>query len=78
MSLSVLKQGTRVTPRPVTSDLIQEVNFPRLPVGVSLFDLGPTNKISVFSSFNFKTVLLIHLFIAKGQVTMEFNRKDYY
>src|SRR4029434_5215730 len=61
-----LKSESKITPRLVTSDLIKGVNFPRLLNSISLFVLGPTSRISVLSSFNFKKLLLIHLFIAKS------------
>src|SRR4029434_4072600 len=66
-----LKSESKITPRLVTSDLIKGVNFPKLLNSISLFVLGPTS-ISVLSSFNFKKLLLIHLFIATRQVVMEF------
>src|SRR4029434_3910007 len=67
-----LRSESKITPRFVTSDLIQGVNFPRLLNSISLFVCGPTSRISVFSTFNFRKFLLIHLFIAKRQVVMEF------
>src|SRR4029434_10260769 len=70
--LMKLRSESKITPSLVTSDLIQGVNFPRLLNSISLFVLGPTSRISVLSSFNFKKLLLIHLFIAKRQVVMEF------
>ena len=68
-----LRSESKITPRLVTSDLIQGVNFPRLLNSISLFVLGPTSKVSVLSSFNFKKLLLINLFITRRQVIMEFK-----
>src|SRR4029434_868840 len=60
-----LKSESKITPKRVTSDLIKGVNFPRLLNSISLFVLGPTSRISVLSSFNFKKLLLIHLHLPK-------------
>src|SRR4029434_2424555 len=66
------RSESRITPRLVTLDLIQGVSFPRLSNSISLLLLGTTSRISVLSSFNFKKLLLVHLFIAKRQVVIEF------
>ena len=56
-----------ITPRLVTSDLIQEVNPHKFSINIYLFVLGPITRISVLCTFHFKKLLLIHLFIANRQ-----------
>ena len=67
-----LTSESKIMPRLVTSDLIQGVNFPRLLHNISLFVLGLTSRISDLSLFYLKK-LLLHVFIARRQVVMEFK-----
>ena len=65
------KSESRMTPRLVTSGLIQEVRLPRFLVSLSLFDLGPIRRTSVLSFLNLRKIAFIHLFIASKQFVMD-------
>lgn len=57
-----VKSESRMMPRLVTSDLTCGAKLPSLQITSILFVFGPTRKFSVFSPFNLRKLVCVHLF----------------